>query len=172
MRAERTASGVSLPIDPTASSALRASGASMTVMSSCAYPNRSCRRRSGSVGAGGGMRGAGRSDRCRTFSSYQRAYGRCPAMRAFSSSSGTIRPSARSTRKSFPGCRRPLRTIVSGGSGSTPVSEASTTQPSAVSYQRPGRSPLRSSVAPMTRPSVNAIAAGPSHASVRQPWYA
>ena len=34
---------------------------------------------------------------------------------------------------------------------STPVSEASTTQPSVVSSQRPGRRPFRSSVAPITR---------------------
>jgi hypothetical protein len=80
---------------------------------------------------------------------------------------GTIRPCARSTRKSLPGWRRPLRTMFSAGMSSTPVSDASTTQPSFVSSQRPGRSPLRSSVAPMTRPSVNEIAAGPSHASIR-----
>ena len=49
---------------------------------------------------------------------------------------------------------------------------ASTTQPSFVSSQRPGRRPLRSSVAPITRPSVNAIAAGPSHGSITQEWNA
>ncbi len=62
--------------------------------------------------------------------------------------------------------------MFSAGSSSTPVSEASTTQPSFVSIQRPGRRPLRSSVAPITRPSVNAIAAGPSQASIRHWWYA
>ena len=51
----------------------------------------------------------------------------------------------------MPGCRRPLRRTFSGGSSSTPVSEARTTQPSFVSSQRPGRRPLRSSVAPITR---------------------
>ena len=40
------------------------------------------------------------------------------------SSSSTIRPSPRSTRKSLPGCRRPLRSTFSGGSSSTPASEA------------------------------------------------
>ena len=74
--------------------------------------------------------------------------------------------------KSLPGCRRPLRTTLPGGSSSTPDSEASTTQPSRVSIQRPGRSPLRSSVAPITRPSVKQIAAGPSHGSITQEWNA
>ena len=37
---------------------------------------------------------------------------------------------------------------------------------------RPGRRPLRSSVAPTTRPSVNATDAGPSHGSIRQEWNA
>ena len=42
------------------------------------------------------------------------------------------------------------------------------TQPSLVTIQRPGRSPLRSSVAPMSRPSVKVTDAGPSHGSIRQ----
>ena len=66
------------------------------------------------------------------------------------SSSSTILPRSRSTRNSLPGWSRPFRTIFSGGSSSTPVSEAMTTQPSFVSYQRPGRRPLRSSVAPIS----------------------
>ena len=36
---------------------------------------------------------------------------------------------------------------------------------------RAGRKPLRSSVAPIERPSVKAIAAGPSHGSVSEAWY-
>ena len=56
------------------------------------------------------------------------------------------------------------------GMSSTPASEASTTQPSRVSSQRPGRRPLRSSVEPITRPSVNDTAAGPSQASIRHWW--
>jgi len=35
---------------------------------------------------------------------------------------------------------------------------------------RPGRNPLRSSTAPITVPSVNATAAGPSHGSIRLAW--
>ena len=62
--------------------------------------------------------------------------------------------------------------MFEAGSSITPVSEPSTTQPSFVSSQRPGRRPLRSSVAPITRPSVKAIAAGPSHGSIRQEWNA
>jgi hypothetical protein len=37
--------------------------------------------------------------------------------------------------------------------------------------KRAGRRPLRSSVAPIWRPSVNAIAAGPSHGSISAAWY-
>ncbi len=37
--------------------------------------------------------------------------------------------------------------------------------------QREGRRPLRSSTAPILRPSVNAIDAGPSHGSIRNEWY-
>ena len=64
----------------------------------------------------------------------------------------------------------PSARTFSGASSSTPVSDARITQPSAVSSHRPGRRPLRSSVAPITRPSVNAIAAGPSQASIRHWW--
>ncbi len=35
---------------------------------------------------------------------------------------------------------------------------------------RPGRSPLRSSTAPITVPSVNAMQAGPSHGSIIEAW--
>ena len=62
--------------------------------------------------------------------------------------------------------------MFSGASSITPVSEPRTTQPSLVSSQRPGRRPLRSSVAPISRPSVNEIAAGPSHGSIRHEWKA
>ena len=62
--------------------------------------------------------------------------------------------------------------MLAGSSSITPVSEARITQPSCVSSQRPGRRPLRSSVAPITVPSVKQIEAGPSHGSVRQPWNA
>ena len=53
---------------------------------------------------------------------------------------------------------------------STPTSLASTTNPSLVTQYRPGRSPLRSSTAPITVPSVNATQAGPSHGSMRVEW--
>ncbi len=60
--------------------------------------------------------------------------------------------------------------MFSGVVRNTPVSEASTTQPSWVSIQRPGRRPLRSSVAPTTRPSEKHTAAGPSHGSMSAAW--
>ena len=72
--------------------------------------------------------------------------------------------------RACPGCSRPLRRMFAAGMSSTPASEASTTQPSRVSSQRPGRRPLRSSVEPITRPSVNDTAAGPSQASIRHWW--
>ena len=103
---------------------------------------------------------------------YHSPYGLRVATVRLTSPSSTMRPPSTSTRNSLPGCSRPLRTTFSGGSSITPVSEPSTTQPSLVSSQRPGRRPLRSSVAPMTRPSVNATAAGPSHGSIRHEWYA
>jgi hypothetical protein len=62
--------------------------------------------------------------------------------------------------------------MLAAGSSSTPDSEPSTTQPSFVSIQRPGRRPLRSSVAPITRPSVKQIAAGPSQGSITHEWNA
>jgi len=49
--------------------------------------------------------------------------------------------------------------------------DAMMTRSSAVTSQRAGRSPLRSSVPPIWRPSVKAIAAGPSHGSIRAAWY-
>jgi hypothetical protein len=59
----------------------------------------------------------------------------------------------------------------SGATSSTPTSDAITTKPSFVTIQREGRRPLRSSTAPILRPSVNAIEAGPSHGSIRKEWY-
>ena len=69
---------------------------------------------------------------------------------------------------SRPGCRRPRRTTFAGSTGSTPASEPSTTRPSSVTSQRPGRSPLRSRQAPSTRPSEKTIAAGPSQGSITE----
>ncbi len=52
----------------------------------------------------------------------------------------------------------------------TPTSLASTTSPSSVTQKRPGRSPLRSSTAPITEPSVKHTHAGPSHGSINEAW--
>jgi hypothetical protein len=87
------------------------------------------------------------------------------------SSSSMSRPATVSTRNIFPGRRRPLRSTFSGGIGSTPISLASTTRPSVVVSHRPGRRPLRSSVAPTSEPSVKTMAAGPSHGSMSPEWY-
>ena len=63
-----------------------------------------------------------------------------------------------------------MRITSAGSMSSTPTSLASTTKPSRVTQYRPGRSPLRSSTAPITVPSVNATQAGPSHGSIRVEW--
>ena len=54
------------------------------------------------------------------------------------SSSGTIRVALEVDQEQLAGRRRPLATISSAGTSSTPASEASTTQPSFVTSQRPG----------------------------------
>ena len=100
----------------------------------------------------------------------QSSYGCSAASVALISSSSMIRPADVSTRNILPGASRPLATTLAGSRSSTPASLASTTSPSAVRHQRPGRRPLRSSTAPITVPSVNATAAGPSHGSIRLAW--
>ena len=168
---ERTASAVSLPIEPVGSVASRAIGTSVTRRSSSLQPKASCLARSGSTR---GTRGvfSGRSSMCTTRSASQRPYGRRCASSSLISLSGTTCSRSRSTRKSLPGSSRPFDAISSAGTSSTPASEAKTTQPSLVTSQRPGRRPLRSSVAPITRPSLNATAAGPSQGSTSDEWYA
>ena len=79
-------------------------------------------------------------------------------------------PRAVSTRNIRPGRNRPLASTCDGSISRTPASLASTTRSSAVRHQRPGRSPLRSSTAPMTAPSVNVTQAGPSHGSMSEAW--
>jgi hypothetical protein len=86
------------------------------------------------------------------------------------SSSETIFPAAVSTRNIRPGWSRPFATTSAAGMSSTPTSLASTTRSSLVCHQRPGRRPLRSRTAPMSVPSVNATAAGPSHGSMIELW--
>ena len=87
--------------------------------------------RSGSAAARGAAR-AGRSvERARRPARYHSAYGLPRGDLALDlARPGRSGRCSRSTRKSFPGCSRPLRTMFSGGSSSTPVSDASTTQPS------------------------------------------
>ena len=62
-----------------------------------------------------GGRARGRSARRTCSRSNHSPYGCCVATSRFTSSSATIRPCSRSTRKILPGCRRPLRTTFSGG---------------------------------------------------------
>ena len=81
-----------------------------------------------------------------------------------------IRPWPVSARKIRPGCSRPFLMTEAGSMSSTPTSLASTTRPSSVTQYRPGRSPLRSSTAPITVPSVNATQAGPSQGSISEAW--
>ena len=164
-----TARAVSLPIEPVGSAASRAIGASVTRRSSSVQPKASCLARSGSTR---GTRGlfSGRSSMWTTRSDSHWPYGRREARSRLISLSGTTRSRSRSTRKSLPGSSRPLASMSAAGMSSTPASEANTTQPSLVVSQRPGRNPLRSRVAPITRPSENATAAGPSQGSTSEEW--
>ena len=114
---------------------------------------------------------AGRSASRTCSRSNHSPYGRRVAISRFDLLVGDDPPALEVDEEELPGLQPPLaQRRAPGGTSSTPVSEASTTQPSRVSSQRPGRRPLRSSVAPISVPSVNAIAAGPSHASVRHSW--
>jgi hypothetical protein len=97
-------------------------------------------------------------------------YGPAAASWLLISSSSTIRPAAVSTRNIRPGRSRPLATTSAGSTSSTPASLARITRSSAVRHHRAGRSPLRSSTAPTSVPSVNATPAGPSHGSIRLAW--
>jgi hypothetical protein len=100
-----------------------------------------------------------------TFLSSHFLYGNRLATSRLSSASSTIRPSEVSTTNIMPGWSRPLARTRSGGTSITPVSDARITRSSEVIVQRAGRRPLRSSVAPTSWPSLNTIAAGPSHGS-------
>ena len=60
---------------------------------------------------------------------------------------------------------------VMGKDFTFPDREAQLWRPLFVTTYFAGRRPLRSRVAPMTSPSVNASAAGPSHGSTRHEWY-
>ena len=83
-----------------------------------------------------------------------------------------IRPLPVSTRNMRPGSSRPLRDDGRGVDVEhAGLAARSTTRPSSVTQYRPGRRPLRSSTAPMSVPSVNVIAAGPSHGSMSVEWY-
>ena len=63
-----------------------------------------------------------------------------------------------------------MRAILFGVVVKIPDSEPMQTQPSRVIIQRPGRRPLRSSIAPRMLPSQKASAAGPSQGSTRREW--
>ena len=70
---------------------------------------------------------------------------------------------------------QPLRCVAHNGeintlngNCTTPASLAITTKPSVVASQRQGLRPFRSSVPPTILPSVNSMAAGPSHGSIME----
>ena len=140
-----------------------------TRRSSSVYPNDTCLRTTLSwVGRNRGRSGSLASSSSPACS--HSSYGCSPISWPLISSSVIRRPSAVSIRNILPGSRRPLATMSSVGMSSTPASEASTTRPSRVCHQRPGRSPLRSSTAPTIVPSVKVTQAGPSHASIIEAW--
>ena len=163
-------SGVSVPIEPIGSAAGRPSG-----RGGSAAPPR-CSRKS----AGGGAPTRGCRRRAPASGSVVEVHqpGVQPlAVRVLGGQLGLdlvvgADPAAPRCRPgtSGPAAAAPWRPRSAGSRSSTPASLASTTRPSAVRHQRPGRSPLRSSTAPMTVPSVKATQAGPSHGSIRHEW--
>ena len=82
-----------------------------------------------------------------------------------------MRPSSSEAMNILPGWSRPFSTIFSGGTGSTPASDAMIRRLSSVRQYRDGRRPLRSRVAPIRVPSLKATEAGPSQGSMIAPWY-
>ncbi len=119
--------------------------------------------------SGSSLSRSGRSSRCSKPACSQSSYGCSAASSALISSSSTIRPACRVDQEDLAlAAAVPLRTILAGSRSSTPTSLASTTRPSSVTQYRPGRSPFRSSTAPASVPSMNAISAGPSHGSIKR----
>ena len=126
-----TGTGVSVPIEPSDSTALRAIGAITSLKSSCVKPNiRCCCTAELCCGTRGNC--GGRSSRCTCPASSQSWYGSMLASSALISASGMMRPCVVSTRNVRPGSRRPLRTMRSGGTSSTPTSDAMITRSSSV----------------------------------------
>ena len=104
----------SLPIEPIGSSALAAIGASRTRRSSWRVAERALARVQRLASAPRAAARPGRSARWTMPSSNHSPYGCAPATSRLTSSSSTITPRSRSTRKSLPGCRRPLRLTFAG----------------------------------------------------------
>jgi hypothetical protein len=82
-----------------------------------------------------------------------------------------IRPSAVSTRNMRPGLKAALDPDLFGRELDDARLAADDASPSVVTRYRQGRRPLRSSVPPISRPSVKTMAAGPSHGSMIEAWY-
>ena len=68
-----------------------------------------------------------------------------------------------STRRNWPGPRRPRRTVSAAVNGMAPASDARPTTWSVVTAKAAGRRPFRSTRAPTRSPSAKTMAAGPSH---------
>ncbi len=158
------------PIAPSGSPPFSPIGASRMRNSSSVYPKVRWRRCT-EAGVYTMCSRSGRSARRILPCSMYSPHGLLDASSVLISSSSMMRPATVSTRNIFPGRRRPRRATRPGAMSSTPVSDASTIRPSVVTSHRPGRRPLRSSVAPTSAPSLNTIAAGPSHGSMRPEWY-
>ena len=92
-------------------------------------------------------------------------YGALAAFADLTSTFLRISPVSRSIVICRPGPRRPFHSTSSSLTSTTPVSLIMASRPSLVSSTRAGRSPLRSSCAPICLPSQKVRSAGPSHAS-------
>ena len=151
-RSESTASGVSLPIDPIASSAFAASGREhhLHVLLRVAERQLQLGAAARRAARGSARRAGRRAARARARTSRRTAGGRDLRLRP--PRRGRCGPARGRRGRACPAAGGPCAGCGRPGCRARPASDASTTQPSVVSSQRPGRRPLRSSVAPITRP--------------------
>ena len=92
-------------------------------------------------------------------------------MSFLTSASSTMHPRSVSIKNILPGSSLPEILISAGSISRTPTSEDITTNPSLVTMYLAGLKPFLSKTAPIFLPSVKAMAAGPSHGSIKHALY-
>ena len=161
---------VSYPAEPMGSLDWSIIGIITLSISSCVYPNSESLLSRSSTSRPTTLPDD-TSSMFRRFLSSQSLYGYADESDDLISSSRSILPSVVSIMIIFPGFRRPDSLTSDSGNWITPVSEANMNMPSSVITYLAGRSPFLSSIPPAYLPSVNNIAAGPSHGSMRIELY-